>query len=376
MSAQSEPLVTSDGVKAHFAVLDGLRGTAALLVVAFHIQGITVLFDAPRLLLPHAYLAVDFFFALSGFVVGYAYDDRWSTMTTRQFLTHRLIRLHPLVLLGAVLGLLSYIGDPFAGNRQDAPAMLIVAAFAAALLALPSAPLPNRLGDSHPLNAPAWTLLQEYIGNLAYALVLRRLGRPWLVGAAVVAGLASVATALSLGSYDTGWGLHNFWGAPVRLAYPFLIGLLIHRLHDCLPQWRVGFVPLSLILLVGFSAPTLSTVGIVKLNGLYQAFCVIIVFPAIIMLGRHSQGGTTTRRLCRIAGQLSYPLYITHYPFVYLYMNWIATGSGQSAVTGVVAIGLYAFTIIFAVAAYRMWDQPLRLTLRRWIEPAEVVRSG
>lgn len=375
VSTQSGPLIASDVAKAHFEVLDGLRGTAALLVVAFHIQGITVLFDAQRLLLPHAYLAVDFFFALSGFVVGYAYDDRWSTMTTRQFLTRRLIRLHPLVLLGAVLGLLSYIGDPFAGDRQDAPAMLIVAAFAAALLALPSAPLPNRLGDSHPLNAPAWTLLQEYIGNLAYALMLRRLKTPWLAGATMVAGLASVATAMSLGSYDTGWGLHNFWGAPVRLAYPFMAGLLLFRLHHRLPRWRVGFLPLSVILLLTFAAPGMPTDGVIKLNGVYQAFCVIILFPAIIVAGRHSQGGPTMTHLCRTAGQISYPLYITHYPFVYLYMNWIATGGGQGAVTGPVAIGLYVFTIVFAAAAYRIWDRPLRLALRRWIKPAEAVGS-
>ncbi|WP_066721730.1 acyltransferase family protein [Sphingomonas pituitosa] len=101
---------TSDG-KPHFDVLDGLRGTAALLVVAFHIQGITVLFEASRLLLPHAYLAVDFFFALSGFVVGYAYDDRWGRMTVREFLARRLVRLHPLVVLGTVLGLASYCVD-------------------------------------------------------------------------------------------------------------------------------------------------------------------------------------------------------------------------------------------------------------------------
>ncbi len=365
MSEHNEPPVNSDRVKPHFVVLDGLRGTAALLVVAFHIQGITVLFDAQRLLLPHAYLAVDFFFALSGFVVGYAYDDRWSTMTTRQFLTRRLIRLHPLVLLGAVLGLLSYIGDPFAGDRQDAGPMLIVAAFGAALLALPSAPLPNRLGDSHPLNAPAWTLLQEYIGNLAYALVLRRLKTTWLAGMTVAAGLASVATALSLGSYDTGWGLHNFWGAPVRLAYPFLAGLLLFRLHHRLPHLRVGFVPLSIMLLLAFAAPALPADGVFKLNGLYQAFCVIILFPAIILVGRHSQGGTTVKRLCRTAGQISYPLYITHYPFVYLYMNWIATNGGRGAITRPVAIGLYVFTVVFAIAAYRIWDRPLRLALRR-----------
>jgi len=356
------------GDKAHFEVLDGLRGTAALLVVAFHIQGITVMFDAPRLLLPHAYLAVDFFFALSGFVVGYAYDDRWGEMTTRQFLVRRLIRLHPLVVLGALLGLLSYIGDPFAGDRQNASILLVALAFIAALFALPSAPLPNRLGDSHPLNAPAWTLLQEYVGNLAYALVLRRLSTRALAVAAVVAGLVSAMTALSLGSYDTGWGLFNFWGAPVRLAYPFITGLLIFRLRDRLPQWRLGFVPLSIVLGFAFAAPVMPTYGALKLNGLYQALCVLILFPVIIVVGRHSSGGPVTRRLCHTAGQISYPLYITHYPFVYLYMNWIAKSETTTAAAVPVAFALYVFTILFAVAAYRWWDLPQRSALQRRAE--------
>jgi hypothetical protein len=68
---------TSSG-KAHFEVLDGLRGSAALLIVAFHIIGIPLGFNNSKNLLHHAYLAVDFFFGLSGFVIGYAYDDRWS----------------------------------------------------------------------------------------------------------------------------------------------------------------------------------------------------------------------------------------------------------------------------------------------------------
>ena len=57
---------TTSGGKARFEILDGLRGSAALLVVLFHIQGITVLFEGRRVLLHHAPLAVDFFFALSG----------------------------------------------------------------------------------------------------------------------------------------------------------------------------------------------------------------------------------------------------------------------------------------------------------------------
>ncbi|WP_322964045.1 acyltransferase family protein [Sphingomonas fuzhouensis] len=366
MSERPDPVpdATRRG-KPHFEILDGLRGTAALLVVAFHIQGITVLFQPDRLLLPHAYLAVDFFFALSGFVVGYAYDDRWATMTVRGFLTQRLIRLHPLVVLGAILGLVSYLVDPFAGDRQNASAMLIGLAFVAALLALPSAPLPNRLGDSHPLNAPAWTLFQEYIANLAYALVLRRLGVRPLVALTIMAALVSAATALTLGSYDTGWGLENFWGAPVRLAYPFLAGLLLYRTRAHWPRIRLGFVPLSLMLLVLFAVPVWPELGGVKLNGVYQAVCVLILFPLILVAGQHSAGGPMALRLCKAAGRLSYPLYITHYPFVYVYMNWVVTNPASGGTTAVVAVSLYVFTVLFAVVAWRVWDQPIRSWLTR-----------
>ncbi|OAN58376.1 acyltransferase family protein [Sphingomonas sp. TDK1] len=374
IGSRHAPAPTSDTTgcgKAHFDVLDGLRGTAALLVVAFHIQGITVLFEADRLLLPHAYLAVDFFFALSGFVVGYAYDDRWNVMTVRGFLLRRLVRLHPLVLLGAVLGLVSYLADPFAGDRQQASTWLVALAFVAAVLALPAAALPNRLGDSHPLNAPAWTLLQEYIANLAYALVLRRLNVRWLSALAGVAAVVSLATALTLGSYDTGWGLHNFWGAPVRLAYPFLIGLLLYRLRDRLPRLRIGFVPLSLLLVLAFAAPVFPQVGGVKLNGLYQAGCVLLLFPAILVAGQHSSGSLVTARLCKLAGRLSYPLYITHYPFVYVYMNWVVLAPGTPSATVGVAVLLYVFTIVFAAIALRWWDAPIRGLLQAHLLPQD-----
>jgi peptidoglycan/LPS O-acetylase OafA/YrhL len=66
--------------KVHYPILDGLRGVAALLVVIFHLfeAYFPVFADHPE---HHGYLAVDFFFMLSGFVVGYAYDDRWKNMT-------------------------------------------------------------------------------------------------------------------------------------------------------------------------------------------------------------------------------------------------------------------------------------------------------
>src|SRR5262245_2055396 len=199
---------TSTG-KQHFEVLDGLRGSAAMLVVLFHIQGITVDFEQGKLLLPHAYLAVDFFFALSGFVIGYAYDDRWARMTTLEFFRIRLIRLHPLVVSGAVLGLLSYLFDPFAGDKQRTTMAMMAQALLLGLLLLPAKPLPNRWDDTHTLNGPSWTLLQEYIGNIAYALVLRRLGTSALLMVAIVGAIGLFVCGAKLNTLDGGWGWNN-----------------------------------------------------------------------------------------------------------------------------------------------------------------------
>src|SRR5246127_608172 len=165
---------TSSG-KEHFEVLDGLRGSAAFLIVLFHAFNYPFGFKPPLHLMHHAYLAVDFFFGLSGFVVAYAYNDRWTRMTTLQFFRIRLIRLHPLVLIGATLGLLGYLLDPFSKTMNGGPLSMVLLAYPPPLFLLPSPPVGGRHNESQALNGPAWSLTQEYLGNIAYALILRRL---------------------------------------------------------------------------------------------------------------------------------------------------------------------------------------------------------
>jgi peptidoglycan/LPS O-acetylase OafA/YrhL len=165
---------TSSG-KEHFEVLDGLRGSAAFLIVIFHLFNYSFGWDTPLSLVRHAYLAVDFFFGLSGFVVAYAYDDRWTKMSIPQFFRIRLIGLHPLVLVGATLGLLGYLFDPFGKAINHTPAPMLLLAYVTSLLLLPSPPVGGRPEETQALNGPAWSLMQEYLGNIAYALILRRL---------------------------------------------------------------------------------------------------------------------------------------------------------------------------------------------------------
>jgi peptidoglycan/LPS O-acetylase OafA/YrhL len=354
--------------KEHFEVLDGLRGTAALIVVLFHIQGITVMWDGAKVVLHHAPLAVDFFFALSGFVLGYAYDDRWAKMRTGRFLALRLIRLHPLVILGALLGLASYLLDPFMPAAQAAvPLRSVLLAFAMCLFALPTWPLANRWTDTHPLNGPIWTLFQEYIGSLAYAFVLRRLPNAALAAIAVLSGILLIGTATWFGSLDQGSYWETFWMAPVRLCFPFVTGLWLYRVRDKLPRLRIGWLPLSLAMLAAIAAPTLPPIAGVKVNGLYEALVVVLLFPAIIIAGRHSQAGRGMLWLCKASGRISYPIYITHFPFLYVWMNFVATGRASTGALLAIGTALVPFLLLVAWAAYAGWDMPIRRRLGTWL---------
>src|ERR1700761_1809148 len=101
--------------KKHYEILDGLRGVAAIGVVTFHFMEVAIA-DYSKNFIGNGFLAVDFFFWLSGFVIGYAYDDRIGKMGIKEFFKSRLIRLHPLVIFGSVIGLLLFYFAPFGGD--------------------------------------------------------------------------------------------------------------------------------------------------------------------------------------------------------------------------------------------------------------------
>lgn len=91
--------------KPHYEILDGLRGVAAVMVIIFHLFEAHAGGSHLTQIINHGYLAVDFFFMLSGFVIGYAYDDRWNRMTVGTFFKRRIIRLHPMVIMEALWAL-------------------------------------------------------------------------------------------------------------------------------------------------------------------------------------------------------------------------------------------------------------------------------
>ncbi len=186
--------------KSHYIVLDGLRGVAALMVVMFHTFEAYSGGDPTRQIINHGYLAVDFFFLLSGFVIAYAYDDRWGRMRPGEFYRRRLIRLQPMVVLGSVFGaaLFYFQAGGLFPKIAATPVwqLLLVMLLGCTLLPLPK-PYDIRGWDEiHPLNGPAWSLFYEYVANLAYALVLRHLSSRVLTVLAVLAAALLLEVAV------------------------------------------------------------------------------------------------------------------------------------------------------------------------------------
>lgn len=103
-------MTTADEESRHrYEILDGLRGVAALLVIWYHVFEAFATSPVDQRF-NHGYLAVDFFFVLSGFVIGHAYDGRWKRgMTPGRFILRRIIRLQPMVIIGVLLGVISFI---------------------------------------------------------------------------------------------------------------------------------------------------------------------------------------------------------------------------------------------------------------------------
>lgn len=169
--------------KPHYALLDGLRGVAALLVVWYHVfEGYQFAGNKPVIdFINHGYLAVDFFFMLSGFVIGYAYDDRWGkSLTTSKFFRRRLIRLHPMVMMGALIGAISFLLTGMERwDSSHSTLLLTLIALICSWLMIPALPgMPREVrgnGEMFPLNGPCWSLFFEYIGNILYAFIIRRL---------------------------------------------------------------------------------------------------------------------------------------------------------------------------------------------------------
>jgi peptidoglycan/LPS O-acetylase OafA/YrhL len=198
--------------KTHFALLDGLLGVAACMVVIFHLSEANAVSSLTQII-NHGYLAVDFFFLLSGFVIGYAYDDRWEKLIIAGFFRKRLQRLQPMVVMGMFIGAVFFYFQ--ASNLWPGIATLpcwkVMLVMVIGFFMIPRPPSMDKRGwsETYPLNGPAWSLLYEYIVNIVYGLLVRRFSKFWLSVLVLVSGIALIHFSITNHSGDLigGWSL-------------------------------------------------------------------------------------------------------------------------------------------------------------------------
>ncbi len=370
--------------KPHYEILDGLRGVAALAVVIFHCFEVFTFDNRFVQLMNHGYLAVDFFFLLSGFVIAYSYDDRWVKMTQWDFYKRRLIRLQPMVIMGSLIGAALFYFQPsevfplIAGTPVWK--MLLVMVIGATLIPIPISWDIRGWTEMHPLNGPAWSLFFEYIGNILYAVLVRRFSK-------VLLGLFVFASAVLLiqfavwggqGDMIGGWALdaRQLHIGFARLLYPFFAGVLLCRMGKLI-HVKGAFGICSLMILIIFSIPRLGGATNLWMNGLYESFAIILLFPLIVSIGAGGHiSSPRAAKLCKWLGDISYPLYITHYPLIYCFWAWvhnkkIPAAKGMPGVPS--AEGLLGTLILFilavsiAYACLKLYDEPVRAWLKaKW----------
>jgi len=338
--------------KQHFEILDGLRGIAALAIVMFHFME-WVYADYSKDFIGHGFLAVDFFFCLSGFVIAYAYDDRMEKMGLVEFFKSRIIRLHPLVISGSVLGLLAFLFDPFGGHPELYSTCKIIVAFICSVLLIPFPVIADRGLNLFSFNAPSWSLFWEYVANIIYAMVLCRICRSYLLLLTIISAMAICFVCYRSGNLLGGWSGPTFWDGSARVSYSFLAGLLIYR-SDWIIKNKLGFIGMAFLLFLAFIMP------FSQWNWLSEPLIVLFYFPVLIALGAGADLTAGLKKICMFSGKISYPLYMTHYAVLWMFGNYYTSHQpGSLQLTLIITAGVI-LTVGASYLVMIFYDIPVR----------------
>ncbi|MEO6453353.1 MAG: acyltransferase family protein, partial [Ginsengibacter sp.] len=218
-----------------------------------------------------------------------------------------------------------------------------------------------------PLDGPAWTLFFEYIVNLFYALGIRKFSTKALsVLVFFAAGFLIHLAVTSPGGYVVGgWSLEpiQLHVGFARVLYPFFAGLLLFRIAK-LTHIKNAFMWCSLLIIAILAMPRIGGSGHLWMNGLYESLSIILIFPLIVYMGASGKvEGKNATRICKFFGDISYPVYITHYPIIYIYTGWVFDKKMSLQNAWPVALLVFVSCITLAYTCLKLYDEPIR----RWL---------
>lgn len=370
-------------VPARLAALTALRayGLAWVLVAHFLALAIALFPAAVHLVRPTlaGNLAVDMFFMLSGFVLAYNYGDelaRWQCRRTVHFWGMRVARIYPVHVLALATWLAWAAVEAGRGHGSALRILFAPASVLQNLLLLQYA------WPGHVINPPSWTLGAEAGGYFGFPLLalglalLRPRWSPWLVAVTLVAAETAGITLAYTGSGEPnsyGWG----W---FRLVTGFVAGAC----------YAVGWKRLGArghglrgdIVLGAGLAGGLVAVLLTPLRHAVHMPPAGYPFVSLVVVGGAAATGPLGRALCnRVAmyvGERSYSVYMLHYLVVVVATQiaraWHVVGWAAPA-RAAYLVGWVGLALALGFGAYRAWEYPARIRIRRLVDDATGVRA-
>lgn len=326
-----------------------MRGAAALLVMLFHLK------SHGLALVGSGYLAVDFFFVLSGFVIARSYDARLlGGMTFGGFAIARIVRLYPFVLAGLLLGVLNQSLQIAAGSAVAMSKLKMTVGAVSGALMLPSIATPS----ISPINFPAWSLILELAINLIYAAWLVRLRLRWLA-AVCLACLGVLALAAGVGgTIDQGFNWHLLFVGLARVGFSFGLGVIVSRIHPTADRSRWTSVAL-IAALVGLLLVRPSP----EARPFFEMAFVMLGAPGLLWLGASLQPPARLEKTFALLGDLSYPVYAIHAPL----LGMCDLAASRLGVGHLIWVPVYVVTTVLAASLLgRYWDVPVRAWITRF----------
>jgi peptidoglycan/LPS O-acetylase OafA/YrhL len=342
-----------------FVCLDALRGVAAIAVLLFHTS--TYL---GKVLFPHGYLAVDFFFMLSGFVLSFAYQEKidqggffW------RFIKTRVIRLYPLYLLALLTGVALVVIQAHIYPQWMTPRTIAILSLCG-LFFVPTPPsVPFRNFSAFPLNAPSWSLFGEIVANILHASLLKRRSTRFLCVLAALLGALAISLGHHFGTLDFGYSRSEVYLALARVMFAYVLGMLMYRLH-LTGKVTIGIPPVAsclilMALLAVWNPPQYELAA--------DLVFVMVLAPVLLVMSARSHPSPRFASVARLLGLSSYALYVLHVPFSAVFDHLWSKLRGPATAHDAPWRGIIyvVFTILLAILADRLYDTPVRAALAR-----------
>jgi peptidoglycan/LPS O-acetylase OafA/YrhL len=356
-----------DGV---FVMLDSIRGFGAIIVMIAHTYDYWGPWGRPASAIP-----VDLFFMLSGFVIAYVYERRFAAgMSMREFALHRIVRLYPLYLVGALLGFAVMLLAVALGGMGGEAGEALRARTADAPLQLLMIPTPTD-EQLYPLNPPAWTLFFELLVNLLYVAIWRWLSTPRLIALVSVFAVLLGISVFWRGNLGMGGDWATFVGGLTRSSFGFFMGVLIFRLCGSPSQpsaKRSGLwtaIILTMVVVITYLPSS------AEVRPYLDLLLLIVVGVALIFLGARFEPPKWIAAPLATLGRISFALYIIHIPLYFVMIKvtyklpWLYSIAPWSGLL------LLAICLVAAYAIERWIDQPVRRLamgkVKQWVKAGE-----